>query len=195
MHADPVDGTRAMREKRLDLLKESQIRSWLSSYQQKRKRENERLAADLWQLQGQLTFSSWASTAASVKGNNLPTTAPATTITPCTSATTQNGNILSSIKTDAIFNSSYPSITSGAVTLIPTQRPFTSVSTLDSTEPSVTSAATLDSTQPSVTSVATVNASWPTTALQVDLLGANVGNGVVFLLEHITVNHWQPKQK
>lgn len=47
MHADPVDGTRAMREKRLDLLKESQIRSWLSSYQQKRKRENERLAADL----------------------------------------------------------------------------------------------------------------------------------------------------
>ena len=47
MHVDPVDGTRAMREKRLDLLKESQIRSWLSSYQQKRKRENERLAADL----------------------------------------------------------------------------------------------------------------------------------------------------
>ena len=46
MHADPVDGTRAMRE-RLDLLKESQIRSWLSSYQQKQKRENERLAADL----------------------------------------------------------------------------------------------------------------------------------------------------
>lgn len=152
MHADPVDATRAMREKRLDLLKESQIRSWLSSYQQKQKRENERLAADLWQLQGQLTFSSRASTAASVKGNNLPTTAPATTITPCTSATTQNGNILSSIKTDAIFNSSYPSITSAAVTLIPTQRPFTSVTTLDSTEPSVTSAATLDSTQPSVTS-------------------------------------------
>ena len=89
IHADPVDGTRAMREKRLDLLKESQIRSWLSSYQQKQKGENERLAADLWQLQGQLTFSSWASTAASVKGNNLPTTASAATITPCTSATTQ----------------------------------------------------------------------------------------------------------
>lgn len=47
MHVDPVDGTRAMREKRLDLLKESQIRSWLSSYQQKQKGENERLAADL----------------------------------------------------------------------------------------------------------------------------------------------------
>ena len=31
MHADPVDGTRAVREKRLDLLKESQIRSWLSN--------------------------------------------------------------------------------------------------------------------------------------------------------------------
>lgn len=106
MHADLVSGTSPMREKRLDLLKESQIRSWLSSYQQKRKRENERLAADLWQLQGQLTFSSWASTAASVKGNNLPTTAPDTTITPCTSATTQNENILSSIKTDAILNSS-----------------------------------------------------------------------------------------
>ena len=86
------------------------------------------------------------------------------------------------IKTDAILNSSHPSTTSAAVTLTPTQRPFTSV-------------ATLDSTQPPVTSAATVNASWPTTALQIDLLGANVGNGVVFLLEHVTVNHWQPKQK
>ena len=53
IRADPADCIAAMQERRLDVLKESQIRSWWSSYHQKQKRENERLAANLRQLQGQ----------------------------------------------------------------------------------------------------------------------------------------------
>ena len=128
IRADPADCIAAIPEKRLDVLKESQIRSWWSSYQKKRKRENERLAANLRQLQGRLTSASCLATSVSVDGNNVPSIAPA--------------------------------------------------ATLNSTQPSVTSAATLNSTQPSVTSAATVNARQPTPALQIDLLGANIGNGV-----------------
>ena len=128
IRADPADCMAAMRERRLDVLKESQIRSWWSSYHQKQKRENERLAVNLRQLQGQLASASCSATAASVNGNNVPSTAPAATL-----------------------NSTQPSV-NPASTLIPTQQPVSSVVTLNSTQPSVSSVATLNSTQPSVNS-------------------------------------------
>ena len=76
------------------------------------------------------------------------------------------------------LNSTQPSVAS-ASTLIPTQQPVTSAATLNSTQPSVSSAATLNSTQPSVASAATANARQPSPVLQIDLLGANIGNGVM----------------
>ena len=154
IRADPADCIAAMRERRLDVLKESQIRSWWSSYHQKQKRENERLAANLRLLQGQLTSASCSATAAAVNGNNVPSTAPAATL-----------------------NSTQPSVNSASI-LIPTQKPVTLAATLNSTQPSVSSAATLNSTQPSVASAATANARQPSPVLQIDLLGASIGNGV-----------------
>ena len=206
IRADPADCIAAMQERRLDVLKESQIRSWWSSYHQKQKRENERLAANLRQLQGQLTSASCSATAASVNGNNVPSTAPAATLNSTqpsvnsaftliptqqtvTSAATLNSTQPSvssvvtlnftqpSVSSAATLNSTQPSLNS-ASTLIPTQQPVTSAATLNSTQPSVSSAATLNSTQPSVASAATVNARQPSPVLQIDLLGANIGNGV-----------------
>ena len=182
IRADPADCITAMRERGLAVLKESQIRSWWCSYHQKRRRENERLTADLRQLQGQLTSST--STAASVSRNN-PLSAASTAI--------QNVNTLP-LST---------SVTSAA-TLNSTQTPITSTATLNSNQPSVTSAATQNSTQTSATTTATQNTDilpastaaatvmslppsastvspvpsiQPTTALQVNLLGASVGMG------------------
>ena len=47
IRADTAECAAAMRERGLEPLKESQIKSWWSSYHQKRKREMERMAADL----------------------------------------------------------------------------------------------------------------------------------------------------
>jgi len=137
IRADPADCIAAMRERRLAVLKESQIRSWWSSYHQKQKRENERLAPNLRQLQGQLTSASCSATAASVNGNNVPSTAPAATL-----------------------NSTQPSV-NPASTLIPTQQPVTSAAPLNSTQPSVSLVVTLNSTQPSSSSAATLNSTQP----------------------------------
>ena len=208
IRADPADCIAAMQERRLDVLKESQIRSWWSSYHQKQKRENERLAANLRQLQGQLTSTSCSATAASLNGNNVPSTAPAATLNstqpsvnpastliptqqPVTSAATLNST-QPSVSSVVVLNSTQPSVSSAATlnstqpslnsasasTLIPTQQPVTSAATLNSTQPSFSSAATVNSTQPSVASAATVNARQPSPVLQIDLLGANIGNGV-----------------
>ena len=50
IRADPKECAAAMRERGLEVLKESQIKSWWSTYHQKRKREMERMAADLHSL-------------------------------------------------------------------------------------------------------------------------------------------------
>ena len=129
-----------------------------------------------------------------VNGNNVPSTAPAATLNstqpsvnsastliptqqPVTSAATLNST-QPSVSSAATLNSTQPSLHS-ASTLIPTQQPVTSAATLNSTQPSVSSAATLNSTQPSVASAATANAKQPSPVLQIDLLGANIGNGVM----------------
>ena len=96
---------------------------------------------------------------------------------PVTSAATLNST-QPSVSSAATLNSTQPSVAS-ASTLIPTQQPVTSAATLNSTQPSVSSAATLNSTQPSVASAATANARQPSPVLQIDLLGANIGNGVM----------------
>ena len=129
-----------------------------------------------------------------VNGNNVPSTAPAATLNstqpsvnsastliptqqPGTSAATLNST-QPSVSSAATLNSTQPSLHS-ASTMIPTQQPVTSAATLNSTQPSVSSAATLNSTQPSVASAATANAKQPSPVLQIDLLGANIGNGVM----------------
>ena len=50
IRADPVECISAMRERGLEPLKESQIKSWWSTYHQKRKREMESMAADIQNL-------------------------------------------------------------------------------------------------------------------------------------------------
>ena len=47
IRADPLACISAMRERGLEPLKESQIKSWWSTYHQKRKREMESMAADI----------------------------------------------------------------------------------------------------------------------------------------------------
>ena len=47
IRADPLDCISAMRERGLEPLKESQIKSWWSTYHQKRKREMESMAGDI----------------------------------------------------------------------------------------------------------------------------------------------------
>ena len=51
IRADPVECIAAMRERGLEPLKEAQIKSWWSTYHQKRKREMESMAADIQNLQ------------------------------------------------------------------------------------------------------------------------------------------------
>ncbi|KAJ7331136.1 hypothetical protein OS493_020838 [Desmophyllum pertusum] len=55
IRANPDDCIAAMRSRGLSVLKESQIKSWWSTYHQKRRRETERLAADLQILHAQVT--------------------------------------------------------------------------------------------------------------------------------------------
>ena len=50
IRADPKECIAAMRERGLEVLKESQIKSWWSTYHQKRKREMERMATDFHNL-------------------------------------------------------------------------------------------------------------------------------------------------
>lgn len=50
IRADPVECISAMRERGLEPLKEAQIKSWWSTYHQKRKREMESMAADIQNL-------------------------------------------------------------------------------------------------------------------------------------------------
>ena len=50
IRADPVECISAMKERGLEPLKETQIKSWWSSYHQKRKREMESMAADIENL-------------------------------------------------------------------------------------------------------------------------------------------------
>lgn len=50
IRADPKECISAMRERGLEVLKESQIKSWWSTYHQKRKREMERMATDFHNL-------------------------------------------------------------------------------------------------------------------------------------------------
>ena len=50
IRADPVECISAMRERGLEPLKEAQIKSWWSTYHQKRKREMESMAADIQSL-------------------------------------------------------------------------------------------------------------------------------------------------
>ena len=47
IRADPTECIIAMRERGIEALKESQIKSWWSTYHQKRKREMERMEADV----------------------------------------------------------------------------------------------------------------------------------------------------
>ena len=50
IRADPVECISAMRERGLEPLKEAQIKSWWSTYHQKRKREMENMAAEIQNL-------------------------------------------------------------------------------------------------------------------------------------------------
>ena len=50
IQANPDDCIAAMRSQGLSVLKESQMKSWWSTYHRKRRRETERLAADLQNL-------------------------------------------------------------------------------------------------------------------------------------------------
>ena len=228
IRADPADCIVAMRERGLAVLKENQIRSWWSSYHQKRRRESERLAADLRQLQGQLTSST--SPASSFSGNTMPSATSAVsqnlnTLPSVNSAATPNANSQPSATTAAAQNvNSHPSATSAATQNLNTRPSVTSAATPNANrQPSVTTAATQsENSQPSATSASTLNANsqssytsplaatltanilppfssasvvsvtslpsasivspmqsvQPTSALQVDLLGANVGTGV-----------------
>lgn len=94
IRADPAACIAAMRERGLSVLKENQIRSWWSSYHEKRRRENQRLAVQIQQLQGQpasSVLSAAGVTEHTVHGANLTSsTSTATPNTPSTSATTPN---------------------------------------------------------------------------------------------------------
>lgn len=149
IRADPADCILAMRERGLAVLKENQIRSWWSSYHQKRRRESERLAADLRQLQGQLTSST--SPAASFSGNTIPS---------ATSAVSQNMHTLASVSSASTPNAnSKPSATTAAARNLNSQPSPTSAVTQNlNTLPSVTSAATQNSnSQPFLITAATRN--------------------------------------
>ena len=189
IRADPADCIVAMRERGLTVLKENQIRSWWSSYHQKRRRESERLAADLRQLQGQLTSST--SPAASVSGNAMPS---------ATSAVAQNVNTLPYVTSAATLNAnSQPSATSAATQNVNPLSSVTSAAAPNAnSQPSDTSSATPNvNSQPSATSASTLNGNSQSSATsplaatlttnilppsspatQVDLLGTNVGAGV-----------------
>ena len=203
--AGPADCILAMRERGLAVLKENQIRSWWSSYHQKQRRESERLAADLRQLHGQLTSNT--SPAASVSGNTMPsaTSAVSQNATPnencqpsATTAAARNVNSQPSVTSAATLNANYqPSIASAATQNVNGHSSATSASTLRANNqssatsplaatmtanilPPCSSASTISVTSlPSPASIVSpLQSVQPSTALQVDLLGANVGTGV-----------------
>ena len=90
IRADPVECISAMRERGLEPLKEAQIKSWWSTYHQKRKREMENMAADIQNLHrappagnGNLSAPSSASRQTYPSGSaTAPSSYPASAATP-----------------------------------------------------------------------------------------------------------------
>ena len=78
IRADPLECISAMRARGLEVLKESQIKSWWSSYHQKRKREMERMATEIQNAHGEFASAPAVSSAAS---------SPRTTSVPVASST------------------------------------------------------------------------------------------------------------
>ena len=84
IRADPVERMTAMRERGLEVLKESQLKSWWSSFHQKRKREMERMAASLQNLCQEVTGTPMVSspvlslTASTVEPAAAPSNVPVT---------------------------------------------------------------------------------------------------------------------
>ena len=83
IRGDPLDCISAMRERGLEPLKESQIKSWWSTYHQKRKREMESMAADIQNARRTLPAQnanqpnpSSASGLTRSTGSSLPSTTP-----------------------------------------------------------------------------------------------------------------------
>ena len=97
IRADPVECILAMRERGLEPLKEAQIKSWWSTYHQKRKREMESMAADIQNLRrappaGNVNLSASPSASrqtypsGSATSATAPSSYPASTSTPVPTA-------------------------------------------------------------------------------------------------------------
>ena len=127
IRADPVECMSAMRDRGLAVLKESQIKSWWSSYHQKRKREMERMAADIQQAHAGIATATSASSnrtsTASVPVTSAANNHQPTASVPVTSAATNRQPTASVPVTSAATN--HPPTASVPVTSAATNRPPT----------------------------------------------------------------------
>ena len=184
IRADPTECIIAMRERGIEALKESQIKSWWSTYHQKRKREMERMEADVQNAVRNVT-------------GNVPATSTPPAGTPTLSVTASSvSNTTSAIATSVPLTSGVTTVqASPGITVASTATSVLSPSTLSST--SVTSSSTsssltsslvpLTSTPPSSSpsSVASTSLGKPSIS---GLTGTDTGYGITewYLPSHIS---------
>ena len=184
IRAEPTECITAMRERGIEALKESQIKSWWSTYHQKRKREMERMGADMQNIVRNVT------------GNAAVTsTPPAGTPTLAVTASSAS-HTTSAIATSVPLTSVVTTVqTSPGIAVASTPTSVLSTSTLSST--SVTSSSTslspTSSLVPSTsTSPSSSTSSVPSTSLGnpsvSDLTGTDTGYGITewYLPTHVS---------
>ena len=102
IRADPIECLSAMRARGLEVLKESQIKSWWSSYHQKRKREMERMATEIQNAHVEIASAPVVSSAASSQRTSSVPVVSSTISSQATVSATVVSSAASSQRTSSV---------------------------------------------------------------------------------------------
>ena len=181
IRADPTECIIAMRERGIEALKESQIKSWWSTYHQKRKREMERMEADVQNAVRNVTGNVPATTTSAI-ATSVPLTSGVTTVQASPGITVAS-TPTSVLPTPTLSSTS---VTSSSTSLLPTSSLVPLTSTPPSSSPSSVASTSLGN--PSISGLTGANTGYgitewylPSHVSQSTIDGRNGSNACVFI--------------